>query len=95
MKHNVSSNRYLVYSNDEDMYNKEDRDENKYGEKGVEDEDGLRKLVDSEDEDEEEEEDEKKKKKATDENEEEDEKDGKKKKKENDGTNDSSVDFSL
>ena len=49
-------------SNDEGMYDEQDLDEDKYGEKGVVvDEDGLRNLVDSDDEEDEEEEQKKKK----------------------------------
>ena len=46
----------VLVSDDEQMYDDKDRDESvKYQDKGVEDEEGLRKLVDSGDEDEEDE----------------------------------------
>jgi len=65
-----------VISDDEQMYDEKDRDESdKYRDAGVEDEEGLRKLVDSGDE--EEEEDEEKKEEEMDEDEESRSKDNK------------------
>jgi len=47
---------WFMFSDDEQMYDDKGRDESdKYQDKGVEDEEGLRKLVDSEDEEEEDE----------------------------------------